>query len=62
MLGVLAGAEEGAEIDVLGLTFGVDLEPLSVKLPIAGRVLGCTASRIDARRVKENPAAADNWA
>jgi hypothetical protein len=38
VLGLLAGREEGAELDVLGLTFGVDFEPLSIKLPLAGRV------------------------
>ena len=38
VLGLLAGAEEGVEVDVLGLTFGVDATPISVKLPIAGRI------------------------
>jgi hypothetical protein len=36
MLGVLAGLEEGIELNVLGLTFGVDPGDLTVKLPLAG--------------------------
>jgi hypothetical protein len=38
VLGVLAGVEEGLEVNVLGLTFGVDPLQLSLKLPLAGRV------------------------
>jgi hypothetical protein len=38
LLGVLVGAEEGVEVDVLGLTFGIDVAPPSLKLPLAGRV------------------------
>ena len=38
ILGVLAGVEEGLEINVLGLTFGVDPLDLAVKLPLAGRI------------------------
>ncbi len=38
MLGILAGFEEGLEINVLGLTFGIDPESYSLKLPLAGRV------------------------
>jgi hypothetical protein len=37
-LGVLAGAEEGLEVNLLGLTFGVDLDDLALKLPILGKV------------------------
>ena len=37
-LGVLAGLEEGVEVNVLGLTFGVDPMDLSVKLPMAGNL------------------------
>jgi hypothetical protein len=36
LLGVLAGLEEGLELNVLGLTFGVDPLGLAVKLPLAG--------------------------
>jgi hypothetical protein len=36
LLGVLVGLEEGVEVNVLGLTFGVDPRPLSLKLPLAG--------------------------
>lgn len=38
LLGVLAGIEEGVEVNVLGLTLGVDPLDLAVKLPMAGRV------------------------
>ena len=38
VLGVLVGFEEGLEVNVLGLTFGVDPLQLSLKLPLAGRV------------------------
>ena len=38
LLGVMAGVEEGLEINILGLTFGVDPKDLSVKLPLAGRL------------------------
>ena len=41
--GVLAGWDEGLEVNVLGLTFGVDLLNPSLKLPVAGR-LGVTPS------------------
>jgi hypothetical protein len=38
VLGALAGLEEGIELNVLGLTFGVDPLDLALKLPLAGRV------------------------
>ncbi|MBI3113150.1 MAG: DUF3750 domain-containing protein, partial [Rhodospirillales bacterium] len=38
VLGVLLGVEEGIEINVLGLTFGIDPLDLAVKLPMAGRI------------------------
>lgn len=38
VFGVLVGLEEGVELNVLGLTFGVDPLDLALKLPIAGRV------------------------
>jgi hypothetical protein len=38
VLGVLAGVEEGVEINVLGLTIGIDPQQLSLKLPLAGSV------------------------
>jgi hypothetical protein len=37
-LGVLAGVEEGVEVNVLGATFGIDPLDLALKLPLAGRV------------------------
>lgn len=38
LLGVSAGLEEGLEVNVLGLNFGIDPKSLSIKLPIAGRI------------------------
>lgn len=38
VLGVLAAREEGLEVNVLGATFGLDANPLSLKLPLAGRL------------------------
>lgn len=38
LAGVLAGWDEGIEVNVLGLTFGLDLLAPAVKLPVAGRV------------------------
>ena len=32
------GLEEGLEVNVLGLNFGVDPKSLSIKLPIVGRL------------------------
>jgi hypothetical protein len=36
--GVMAGVEEGLEVNVLGLTFGVDPKSLGLKLPLIGRL------------------------
>jgi Protein of unknown function (DUF3750) len=36
--GVMAGLEEGVELNVLGLTFGVDPKSLALKLPLVGRI------------------------
>ena len=38
LAGVAAGWEEGLEVNVLGLTFGVDPKSLSLKLPLIGRI------------------------
>lgn len=38
LFGVLAGLEEGVEVNVLGLTFGLDPADLAIKLPAIGRV------------------------
>jgi hypothetical protein len=38
VVGALAGLEEGLELNVLGLTFGVDPLDLALKLPMAGRL------------------------
>jgi hypothetical protein len=37
IVGALAGVEEGVELNVLGLTFGVDPLDFALKLPLAGR-------------------------
>ncbi len=34
----MAAAEEGVELNFLGLTFGVDFLSPAIKLPLAGRV------------------------
>ena len=38
LAGVAAGLEEGLEVNILGLNFGVDPKSLSIKLPIVGRL------------------------
>jgi hypothetical protein len=38
VVGVAAGLEEGLEVNVLGLNFGVDPKSRSLKLPIVGRL------------------------
>ena len=38
LAGLLAGVDEGIEINLLGLTFGVDVKDPALKLPAVGRV------------------------
>lgn len=38
LLGFLVGPEEGLEVNILGLTFGIDPMDLALKLPAVGRV------------------------
>lgn len=38
IVGVAAGVEEGVEVNVLALNFGIDPKSLSIKLPIVGRL------------------------
>jgi hypothetical protein len=38
LAGVLVGREEGVEVNVLGLTFGVDVLHPALKLPLVGRL------------------------
>jgi hypothetical protein len=38
LLGLTASTVEGLEVNLLGLTFGVDPWPPAIKLPIAGRI------------------------
>lgn len=37
LMGVLFSEVEGIEFNFLGLSFGVDLDPLAIKLPLVGR-------------------------
>jgi hypothetical protein len=38
LVGVLTAVEEGLEINLLGLSFGIDPLDLALKLPMAGRI------------------------
>ena len=38
LAGIAAGIEEGVEVNVLGLTFGIDPKSLSLKLPLIGPI------------------------
>jgi hypothetical protein len=38
VLGLLAATEEGLEVNVLGLTFGLDPSDLALKLPLVGSI------------------------
>lgn len=38
LLGVMAGREEGLEVNLLGLTFGIDPFDPAIKLPLVGRI------------------------
>jgi hypothetical protein len=38
LFGILAGREEGIEVNVLGAAFGLDPSPLAIKLPGIGRI------------------------
>jgi hypothetical protein len=38
LLGLMVGIEEGMEVNLLGLSLGIDLKPLALKLPLVGRV------------------------
>ena len=38
VLGLLAASEEGLEVNVLGLTFGLDPSDLALKLPLVGSI------------------------
>jgi hypothetical protein len=51
-VGVLGGLEEGLELNVLGLTLGIDPKNLAIKLPLIGR-LGFGA-KVEAVRLGDN--------
>lgn len=56
LAGVLVGVEEGVELNLLGLTFGVDPRSLSLKLPIVGRLgPGRNADPVRLEPVKVSP-------
>jgi hypothetical protein len=38
LFGVLAAVEEGIEVNIIGLTFGIDPLNLAIKLPGVGRL------------------------
>ncbi len=38
VLGILVSQVEGIEVNLLGLTFGIDPVPLAIKLPMIGRI------------------------
>lgn len=38
LLGMRVGLEEGLEFNVLGLNFGIDLNPPALRLPFLGRI------------------------
>jgi hypothetical protein len=38
LAGVLVGLEEGLEVNLLGLSFGIDLNRPALRLPVAGRL------------------------
>lgn len=38
LLGILIAWEEGLEVNLLGLTYGIDVKDLSIKLPMVGRI------------------------
>lgn len=38
LLGLMAAPEEGIELNILGLTFGIDIKDPAIKLPLAGRI------------------------
>jgi len=38
LFGVLAAVEEGPDVNIIGLTFGIDPESLAIKLPGIGRL------------------------
>ncbi len=38
LLGLMAAKEEGIEVNILGLTFGIDVMDPALKLPLAGRI------------------------
>ena len=46
-IGLMAGIEEGVEVDLLGLTVGIDLLPPAIKLPGIGRIGFRDSKRIE---------------
>lgn len=45
--GAIVGLEEGLELNILGLTAGIDFSPLALKLPAVGRLGMTDYTRID---------------
>jgi len=53
LAGLLAGIEEGLEVHLLGLTFGIDPLDLAIKIPGLGRLP--SPGRIDSVMADSNP-------
>jgi hypothetical protein len=53
VLGLIAGIEEGLELNVLGMSFGIDPLDLAIKLPFAGRFGFLSASAAQAAEPDE---------
>ena len=51
LLGVLVSPVEGMELNFLGLTFGIDPDPLAIKLPGVGRVEWASQESMAAGRI-----------
>jgi hypothetical protein len=51
---VLVGIEEGFEVGILGLTFGVDPKDLAIKLPLIGRI-GFTGDKVVGSTLTKEP-------
>ena len=47
--GLMLGLEEGVELNILGMTAGIDFSPLAIKLPAVGRIGFSDFERIELR-------------
>jgi hypothetical protein len=58
VLGLIAGIEEGLELNVLGMSFGLDPLDLAIKLPFAGRFGFLSAANAQAAEADESDSSA----